>query len=244
MVKNLSDVVANNRIPRFRVVDLLVITATIAVGFAVQQTRANLGLSNLMRTEIQWFNLASQSLLAAATGLPLAAIYFMRIEQRYCKLDLIEPGHWIILSLLPGSLNAVSSVTVVPANMQLYLLHAFVTAVSAGILVFAAKMNSGIWRSTFLLIALVNFLDSCFLICCFLDNTQLIVLYFRFATWVETFLNLAIFGSLLILTFIELKKKIERSLWHWIGVLIEFLLVTALPVLNFLYSFLGLWYTE
>ena len=105
-------------------------------------------------------------------------------------------------------------------------------------------MNSGIWRLTFLLIALVNFLDSCFLICCFLDNTQLIVLYFRFATWVETFLNLAIFGSLLILTFIELKKKIERSLWHWIGVLIEFLLVTALPVLNFLYSFLSLWYTE
>lgn len=237
-MSNPCDLDRNLGLPQFRVVDLLVLTTSFAVGMALEQARANLGGGGLFSPETSSFDGASVLIYAALTGIPLGAICCTLVERCFFNTSReIQPGHWLLLSLLPGTFYLVFSVfrEVIPHPV----VSGLMSAVSAIILLYAGKRNTGFWRIGFFLLALIAAKGCTSEIVFFLFNKGLFnhagtATYNAISNWIDFVSNPSISCILLIVTITELRNKVKRDLWHWAGVLTAMLMTAVLPLL---YSF-------
>lgn len=260
MVKNLGDSVQNTGVPRIQIVDLLVLTTSFAVGLALQEAQVNLGLGNLMQTDYRWFNGASRTVFAAISGLPIAALYCFAIDRRFSEKTLTQPGHWLLLSMLCMTIATAFHVlsAMVPHGFLFFqldvnqvdlALSAFFSLGSACILFWAGKQNSASWRKVLFLCAFSRTLwpASCTVLVLFGTDgvaSGKLLYVLNVIDWVEASLNLIIAVFLTVLAIVEFKNRVRRDLWHWLGVLVALLIVTAAPMIGYIYSRFGLWIIE
>ena len=94
---------ATAELPRFGILDLMVVTTAFALIFALRQamSQQNLGFES----DLVWFQVLEQSAFALSLGLPLAAVYRFHMQKKIVGQYLVEPGHWLLLGILVSNIG-------------------------------------------------------------------------------------------------------------------------------------------
>jgi len=236
--------------PRFGIMDMMVLTAAMALVFALRDQFDAAGWK--YRTDVSWFKVIEHVTFCLSYGLPTAAVFRFLIHKRKSGRFLFEPGHWILLAaFLVSAGTACSMLTLFslgwiqnggiegPTALWFFIPLACFSILSGCILIRGAFAVRGWWQHVLVLLVLTDFFGA-------LQNLMYALLISSSATtgwswisyigWGSAVINgLTCIGLLIVVTK-EILRGPSRDVWHWIGALIPFLGCLVYPLLNWIYS--------
>ena len=230
--------------PRIGIVDLMVLTASMSLVFALREKMNQVGWN--FQTDVLWFKIVEHICFCLLFGLPIAAIYRFIIQKKHVGRFFLEPGHWLLFSTF--LMVIASSVSVFlwdqegdlnNDNAGWYFLPHSASSLIASCLLFRGMAVVGKWWKTFLaliavteLVGAINYLAFYWMIS--LDSWMGDPLTDTLG-WIDTALQPVIFVSLTLLVLKELRKGPARDLWHWAGVLVSYVSCLFYPIIYWIY---------
>ncbi len=257
---------ASPAVPRFGIMDMLVLTAAMSLVFALREKFEMAGWS--YRTDVQWFRTTEHIVFCLTYALPLAAVFRFVINKRRMGRFLFEPGHWILFASFPATkeLQGTQSFLVFFGNALSVLALLFFNGMTDGYI----TGDNSFWY--FVPSAIFSLLSSCVLIrgafffrkawmlmllllatteVC--KATQSLLLYSSFGYffgspstyinwilsclgWASTVMYVLVCVGLILLMLKEGFRGPKRDFWHWIGLFLPLLSCFIYPVIGWIYA--------
>lgn len=234
-------------LPPLSIIDLMVLTAAMAIAFAFQESLFG---NARMQSESVWFNTIQRIQYALIYALPLAAVYRFVLHKRAVGKFLLQPGHWVLLSILISVVaymapvlirNSISGATETEGfeaedwGLMVVALGSFM---SAAVLFRGAVLYRWAWKAMLLLMGVwllvVGLQTVAFT---FLSSAVMGKWMWVFAIlgWIDTVMKVLICIALFPVLWTDFRSAKRRDLWHWSGVLLLFVLNVVGPVLNYIF---------
>jgi len=231
--------------PKLSIIELMVLTAAMAIAFAFQEflSSENAG----MKADVFWFDALQRVQFAMLYGLPLAAIYRFAIQKKLTGKFLLHPGHWVLFSMLilvVGFMAPYSILLVIFGSTDPSTFFGNWYFLINGIFCLAASISliPGTWRFKWtwkivLLALAVNFTMNAVQMAAYswMFASGNFAMIFTVLGWLDTVSNPVMVVALFPAIWSDFKSKSRRDLWHWMGLLSLFVLGVVTPVLNFIF---------
>ena len=242
-----SDLESAVQLPRLSIIELMVLTASMAIAVAFHETFAD------MESDFVWFDAIRRTYYALINGLPIAAFYRFILQERICGKFLVHPGHWVLFGLLISVVGSMlpfaiqktvgfaDSIGGLPGNWH-YLAFAMFNFVSAVVFFRGAMLWGWAWRAMLVLMA-VSFLVYG------IQTIAFVLLYgswtsgggsqwvFAVFDWTDISMKILLLIALIPVLWTELKTTKRRDPWHWAGIVVLFLMNFVSPALDYVYVY-------
>ncbi|WP_148618813.1 hypothetical protein [Mariniblastus fucicola] len=232
-------------------------TAAMAGAFAFQEQLTNMNRG--IDSDVLWFELLQRFVYSTQIGVPFAALYRFAIQKRTTGRYLLQPGHWVLVSVL---ISVVGYLIPMALFLTLFgqssldgdggfdhwvlLFLSISSLVSAIVLVFGAIRYRRMWRAVLLLLAIHSLVNAVLMVTYMTWNEWTIytgytsfVSWFAILDWIEIGINGLLALALIALVASEIFGRVRRDLWHWLGILAIFIAAVASPAISFIYNWIN-----
>lgn len=237
--------------PKLSIGELMVLTASMAIAFAFQESLASGNAG--MKADVLWFDTLQRIQFALIYGLPLAAMFRFGIQKRVTGKFLLHPGHWILFGMLvmvlgfmvPYSILRSIAGSTDPSDTFFgdwyFLINGFFSLAASIALLRGARQFSWVWTAVILATA-ANFAAYAAHMAAYAwmflneDFGGSSIWVAECFSWIDTISSALMVFALIPAIWSDFNKKNQRDLWHWLGLLLLFVIGVVSPTLVYIFS--------
>ena len=248
MIDDHQPIVKPDRLPPIRILDILVLTTTMAFVFMIQEQFERAQGAPILPAALKY---GAKLVYATHSGIALAAIYWLILQKRITGKFFQQPGHWILAS------NAISQTTMLivwflfsaegddlsDQGFPSVLFCSFFLAelLSSAILILATFKIRGIWRWVTGLLSVASLATALtFLATAFFFRTtgpsSIAISISSFFGAVATIAGALNVFFVLFAINTDRKTRTSRDWLHWISLIVFFSQSIAQPIFSYLYT--------